>query len=243
MEKIKVIIADDDFPSRYILSQFVQLLPEFEVVGESTNGLELIHLVLKEKPDLVLVDINMPHLNGVEAVKSCKEFFPGLHFIFTTGSDAFAVEAFNLSAIDYILKPIEKTRLFVALEKFKKTIQLQIKQVENVSRKNKHKLSIKTNNTFLYLSLEDMFFIEKEGRKSILHTATDRFETSESLQDLEGRLPDFFYKSHRSYLVNLRKIEKIVSFGESYQAYFSATDKVAHISKLKINEVYGLMES
>jgi two-component system, LytTR family, response regulator len=243
MEKIKVIIADDDFPSRYILSQFIQLLPEFEVVGESTNGLELIHLVMKEKPHLVLADINMPHLNGVEAVKSCKEFFPGLHFIFTTGSDEFAIEAFNINAIDYILKPIEKTRLFVALEKVKKSIQLQSMQVENVPRKNKNKLSIKSNNTFLYLPLEDMFFIEKEGRKSILHTAHDRYETTESLQELAGRLPDFFYKSHRSYLVNLKKIKKIVSFGESYLAYFSTTDKVAHISKLKINEVYELMES
>lgn len=243
MEKIRVVIADDDFSSRYVLSQFTQLLPEYEVVGEAANGEELIALVIKEKPDLALVDINMPNVNGVEAVKVCKEILPSVQAIFTTGYDEFAVEAFNISAVDYIVKPIERNRLFLALEKAKKMIQLLKLQTKSVIQKSISRLSIKSNNTFLYLPVEDMFYIEKEGRKSILHTAQERFETTESLQELEERLPDYFYKSHRSYLVNLNKIEKISASGESYLAYFSAAHKVAHISRLKINEVYGLLGS
>ncbi|MED3573729.1 LytR/AlgR family response regulator transcription factor [Cytobacillus praedii] len=239
MEKFRVIIADDDHPSRMILMHFIQLLSEYEVVQEASNGEEFIQLVMKEQPDIVLVDINMPGLNGMEAVKICKERLPSLQVIFTTGYDEFAVEAFNISAADYIVKPIERTRLFIALEKAKKLIQLN--SGRNQLKKTVNKLVIKSNNTFLYLSVDDILYAEKEGRKTILHTKNSYFETSESLQELEGKLPNQFYKTHRSFLVNLKKITKIVSSGETYLAYFNGTEKIAYISKLKINEVHRSM--
>lgn len=235
MKELKVIIAEDDLPSKTLLYHFIDLLPDYKVVGEATNGQELLQLVKEEKPDIVLVDILMPGMNGMEAAKVCKQLLPSIQVIFITGSDKFAVEAFTLSAVDYIVKPIENARLFVALEKAKQSLQLQ----EHIDAKPNYnyKLVIKSNNTFIYLVFDDILFIEKEGRKTILHTEKDRFETLESLQELEERLPDFFYKSHRSYLVNLRKIEKIEPSGESYLAYFGVPDKTAYISKLKINEV------
>lgn len=243
VEYIKVIIADDDRSSRTLLSHFIQLLSDYTVVAEASNGEEFIDLVMKEKPEIVLVDISMPVLNGIEAVKVCHEVFPSLQVIFTTGHDEFAVEAFNISATDYIVKPIERTRLFMALEKAKKSVQLQKKLALNQIRKSSNKLAIKSNNTFIYLAIDDIIYIEKEGRKTILHTSNDRFETTEALQDLEGKLPESFYKTHRSYLVNLTKIIKIESSGETYLAFFIGSEKVAHISKLKINEVHGLLGS
>lgn len=238
MEKFKIIIADDDRSSRTILSHFIHLLSEYQVIEEVSSGEELIQLVIAQRPEIVLADINMPGMNGVEAVKICKERFPGLQVIFTTGHDEFAVEAFNISAADYIVKPIERTRLFMALEKAKKLVQLYRNADQ---KKNRNKLAIKSNNTFLYLSVDEILYIEKGGRKTILHTANSQFETSESLQELEGKLPAHFYKTHRSYLVNLKKIIKIESSGETYLSYFTGTEKVAYISKLKINEVHGLM--
>lgn len=240
MDKIRVIIADDDLSSRTILVHFTKLLHEFEVIGEATTGEELIQLVMKEKPDLALVDISMPDLNGVEASKVCKEIHANLQVIFTTGHDDFAVEAFNISAVDYIVKPIERTRLFIALEKAKKMIGLQ-KRVENTAPKNITKLAIRTNNTFLYILTKDILFIEKQGRKTIIHTELEQFETSDPLQNLMERLPDHFYKTHRSYLVNLKKVAKIEASGETYLAYFYGTEKNAYISKLKINEVQELL--
>ncbi|WP_102273924.1 LytR/AlgR family response regulator transcription factor [Cytobacillus massiliigabonensis] len=239
MEKYKVIIADDDHPSRMILMHFIQILPEYEIVQEASNGEEFIQLVMREEPEIVLVDINMPGLNGMEAVKICKERYPSLQVIFTTGYDEFAVEAFNISAADYIVKPIERTRLFMALEKAKKLIQFN--NGSNHLQKKANKLAIKSNNTFLYLSVDDILYAEKEGRKTILHTINSHFETSESLQELEGKLPSHFYKTHRSFLVNLKKITKIVSSGETYQVFFNGTEKIAYISKLKINDVHKSM--
>lgn len=243
VEKIKVIIADDDPPSRMILAHFTELLPEYEVIAEAANGEELIRAVVKERPDLALVDINMPGINGIDAVKACKDFFPAMQVIFTTGHDEFAVDAFNIAAVDYIVKPIERSRLLVALEKTKRLIQGQ-RNLETKSGKNlslHRKLAIKSNNMFLYLSTEDILYIEKEGRKTLVHLVNDQYETTDSLLELEGKLPEHFYKTHRSFLVNLKNIIKVVSTGETYSAHFTGTDKVAYISKLKINEVYGLL--
>lgn len=239
MEELKVVIADDDLSSIALLSYFIELLSEYKIVGQASNGKELIEVVMKEKPAIALVDIQMPLLNGVEAAKICKERLPSLQVIFTTGSEDFAVEAFNISAIDYIVKPIEKVRLFIALEKAKQSLQFQARTENKPVIKNK--LAIKYNQATLYLTIEDILYIEKEGRKSILHTEEDRYESLDSLQELEDRLPDFFYKTHRSYLVNLRKIIKIKSLGETYIAEFAVPEKLAYISKLKIQEVHRLM--
>lgn len=239
MENIKIVIADDDRPSRLILTLFIQVLQEYEVVAEAETGEELINLVMAEKPDIVLVDISMPGINGIEAVKVCREIHPDLEVVFTTGYDEYAVEAFNISAADYIMKPIEQARLFKALEKARKSLLLQY--VER--RRYSSKLAVKSYNTYLYLQIDDILYIEKERRKTILHTVRERFETSEALQELEEKLPAFFFKTHRSYLVNLKKINKIESYGETYLAYFPDSNKTAHISKLKINEVHNLMSS
>lgn len=236
---MNVIIADDDLSSRTILSQFMQLLPEYKIIGEVSSGEELIDLVMVKLPDIILVDINMPGLNGVEAVKSCKKILPSLQVIFITGYDEFAVDAFNLSATDYIVKPIERSRLYIALEKAKKSLELQ--KLQNIQR-GSNRLAIKSNNAVIYLSFDDILYIEKEGRKTIIHTSNDQFDTTIPLQELEVKLPKDFYKTHRSYVINLNKINKIKHSGNTYLAFFNKTEKVAYISKLKINDVQSLME-
>ncbi|MHC0038882.1 LytR/AlgR family response regulator transcription factor [Pseudoneobacillus sp. C159] len=237
MEKLTVILAEDDDSSRLLLSKFIEALPEFEVIGEASTGEELVDLVMIKHPDLALVDIHMPVINGVEAVRVCKKIFPSLQVIFTTGSVDFAVDAFNVSAVDYLVKPIERLRLYVALEKAKKSIRLE----HNISKKVLSKLTIKSNNAFIYLDIEDILFIEKEGRKCMIHTVDNQFVTTQTLQELIEQLPGYFYKSHRSYIINIRKVEKIAPFGETYLAYFASEKKVAHISKLKINDVHQLL--
>jgi len=239
MEKWKVIIADDDQSSRTLLRHFTQILPEYEVCGEAANGEELIELAKKEDPHIALVDINMPGINGMEAVKACKEANPSLQVIFTTGYDEFAVEAFNISAADYIVKPIDRLRLFMALEKAKENVKLQ-KKLD--AKGVKTTLTIKSNNRFFRLAIDDILFIEKVSRHTLFHTVHEQIETTDSLQEIEETLPDYFYKTHRSYIVNLNKIIQIESSGKTYMAYFAGTDKVSYISKLKINEVYALME-
>ncbi|GGJ58282.1 two-component system LytT family response regulator [Anoxybacillus voinovskiensis] len=233
MKQLKIVIADDHDSSRKLLRHFVSLLPHYQVVGEAANGEELVQLIANEKPDIALVDIHMPNLDGMKAVKSCKELFPTLQVIFTTGCEDFAVEAFNVAAADYIVKPIEPPRLFSALEKARKLIQLH----EQKEQKKAKRLDIKLVNSILFLPMEEILFIEKESRKTVIHTSDEKYETNEPLSELADRLEPFFLKTHRSYIINLKKIIKIEAVGETYWARFACCDKVAYISKLKIHDV------
>jgi two-component system LytT family response regulator len=143
------------------------------------------------------------------------------------------VEAFKIAAVDYIVKPIEPTRLFNALEKARKFIQLY----DQPEKRRSKRLDIKLQNSILFLPMEDILFIEKESRKTVIHTKDEKYETNEPLNELETRLDHYFLKTHRSYIVNLKKVIKIEAVGETYWARFSNSDKVAYISKLKINDV------
>ncbi|MFF2447149.1 LytR/AlgR family response regulator transcription factor [Neobacillus sp. NPDC058068] len=241
MKNLKVIIVDDDLSSKTLLGHYIQLFPGYVLAGEASSGEELIELVNKKKPDIVLVDINMPGINGIEAAQLCKKMVPALQVIFTTGYDEFAVEAFNLSAVDYIVKPIEKVRLLIALEKAKIGLQLHKRLEAKQGAAALNKLTIKSNQAFLYLAMDDIVYVEKEGRKSIIHLEAEQVETADSLQDIAKRLPKYFYRTHRSYLVNLRKIVKIEAYGETYLAHFADSEKIAHISKLQIQTVNRLM--
>ncbi|KJE26888.1 response regulator [Geobacillus kaustophilus] len=237
MNDLKIVIADDDASSRSILRHFIHLFPNYDVVAEATSGEEFLQLVLQEQPDIVLVDINMPGLDGMEAVKICRQLFPALQVIFITGYDEFAVEAFEVSATDYIVKPIERTRLFYALEKARKLIEMA-KQCAAVKAKQPSKrLGIRSKNSIVLLPMEDILFVEKESRKTVIHTANERYETTETLNEIERELDNCFFKTHRSYIINLKKIVKITQVGETYLAHFFDSEKVAYISKLKFHEV------
>ncbi|WP_096155089.1 MULTISPECIES: LytR/AlgR family response regulator transcription factor [Bacillus] len=243
MENYKIVIADDDDLSRKILHHFVSLFPNYEIVAEAERGDQLVELVKKQKPDIILVDINMPVMDGVEAVKECRKFATNVQVIFTTGYDEFAVEAFNISVADYLVKPIERIRLYKALEKAKisLTVHESIQQIKN--RTPVDKLTIKSQNSIAYVPVDEILFIEKVARKTIIHLRESSLETTDSLQDLEQKLPEYFYKTHRSYIVNLRKIIRIESLGETFVANFTSSKKVAYISKLKITEVQSLISN
>jgi two-component system, LytTR family, response regulator len=241
LNQLTIVIADDDLPSRTLLKEFINLFPEYQIVGEASNGEELVNLILKERPNIALVDINMPGINGVDAIKSCKESLPSMQTIFTTGYDQFAVEAFNLSAIDYVIKPVDRIRLYSALERAKKNLSLYHTNKSNLSNTTVQRISIKSNNRLIYLTTDDILFIEVESRKTIVNTHMNSYETTDTLQEFETRLPDYFYKTHRSYLVNLKKITLIEPSGETFLAHFKHSSKVAHISKLKINDVQALI--
>ncbi len=241
MENYKVIIADDDRFYRIVLAHFLQMLPNIKVVGEVADSDEFILKVVQEQPDFVFIDINMPGVNGVEVVKTCKTLFPELQVIFTTGYEEFAVQAFMMSAADYIVKPIERNRLYFAIEKVLINIKRQQYSPKNKVPKPTGKLIVKQNSSYFFLIMDEILYLEKEGRKTIIHTRNKQFETNESLEEIEERLSSFFHRTHRSYIVNVSHISKIESLGETNLAFFRNSEKTAQISKLKLNQIQEFM--
>lgn len=242
MNPIKVLIVDDNLDSQEILQFFVEQLPDFKIIGICNDGEQLVESVMMHKPDLILADINMPKKDGVQAIKECLLFNKELKFIFITGYDDYAVEAFNLSAIDYVVKPVEKARLYVALEKAKQVIG-QSHHHTIIDKPDKSSLlPIKFNGSIFYVPLNDILFIEKSGKKCMIYTTTSIFETYENISELQTQLSNNFFQTHRSYIVNLKKISHITPKNETFLVYFPNSDKYAHVSRLKINELQGKMK-
>jgi two-component system LytT family response regulator len=231
---MKILIAEDNEASRKLLKQLIKHVPNYQVVGEAINGEDLINKVVIEKPDIVLVDINMPLLNGMDAVKSCKKIVPSLQVIFITGHDEYALEAFGVHAIDYIIKPIGRDRLYTALERASsfKNPAVIIEQPQI-----KKDLMIKQHNEYSFVPLEEIIFIEKAGRKSVIHTLNKKIEFNEALTNLEEILDSRFVASHRSYIINLEYLSKIEVSGQTYQAHFKHYKETAKVSKHKLVEL------
>lgn len=245
MKPIRVMIADDNEDSIEIIKYFIQPLAEFELIGICEDGQALLEEVMVKSPDLVLVDINMPQMNGMDCMKKCLTVKPALKFIFITGYDEFAVKAFELSAVDYIVKPLEKTRLYIALERAKQACKhLKLKETESETSAEMKRLPVKFNGSIYYVPIEDIIFIEKSGKKCFIYTKAKVYETYENIGDLYSYLTaQEFFQTHRSYIVNFKKISHITPKNETYLVYFFDVQQYAHISKLKIQEVQQKLQS
>jgi two-component system LytT family response regulator len=233
----KVLLADDHQDSLEVVEAFIKEHPNFEVIATCNDGEELVSKIAIYKPDIVITDVKMPKLNGVEAIKKAMQFNEKLKVIFVTGYDEFAVEAFNMEAVDYIVKPVELPRLYAALEKTQIDSRLKVLTTMN-SRK---KLPFKFNGSMFFIPYDDIFFIEKTGKKCLIHTKEGTFETYERISILAQLLDESFFLSHRSNIVNLDNILYIKPKNETFLAYFRNFDKHAHISKLKIKEIETLL--
>ncbi|MFE8699973.1 LytR/AlgR family response regulator transcription factor [Cytobacillus sp. FJAT-54145] len=227
--KIKLIIAEDNLDAQEIMIRFIHPLKDFEVIGVAENGENLVELVANKKPHLIIADINMPKLNGIDAISACIKIQPELRVIFTTAYPEYAVDAFDLNAIDYVVKPIKKERLYVALEKVKKLILS--------SYIKRSILTIKMDRVSYFIHLSSIICIEKANRKTIIHTIDQTYETNESLESISEKLADQFFRSHRSFIVNLDYISHITLEGDSYFAHFRNYPHYAHVSKLRVNDL------
>ncbi|KZZ84959.1 LytR/AlgR family response regulator transcription factor [Bacillus sp. SJS] len=235
MRTLRIVIADDKLESLKIIQHYIDQSEDFKVEGICRDGLELIEKIQYSSPDLILADINMPKKNGIDAIKECLQINPDLKFIFITGYDDYAVEAFNLSAVDYIVKPVKPVRLFTALYKAKNLLERQASSLPSPHKR----LSLKSAGSIYYIPFNDIIFIEKLGKKCFVHTPSQVYETYEGIKTLYERLDHSFFLSHRSYAINLNRVSHITPRNETYQVFFSGYLHHAYISKLKINEFHS----
>ncbi|MEB1805886.1 MAG: LytTR family DNA-binding domain-containing protein [Bacillaceae bacterium] len=230
--KIRVIIAEDNADAQEIMVSLIKPLKTFEVIDIVDNGESLLESNVDLRPNLIIADIHMPKLNGIEAMSSCLKINPDLKFIYTTAYDEYAVKAFDLNAVDYVMKPIKKDRLYIALEKVK-TLLFKKDQIEK-----KKILTIKMDNTSYFIHFSKIICIEKVNRKTVIHTEEQKYQTNESLESIIKRLNSHFMRTHRSFIVNVNYISHIALEGETYFAYFRKYPHIAHVSKRRINQLY-----
>jgi len=238
---MQVAIIDDEPLAREILQSYLQKIPATELVGTCKNALEAFTLLNKQPIDLLLLDINLPEILGTEFLKTLKN--PPL-VIFTTAYSEYAIESYELSAIDYLLKPISFERFLVAMNKAKEIIgPVKIKTKTQLDAKN---LFVRSKGKWIKIDLTKLWLVE--GLKDYLRLwiNDERITIHNTMKNFEEQLAAFpnFIRIHKSFIVNLNFIEevennlvktksKMISIGSTYKSNFI----VAFGSYHKINKI------
>ena len=237
MNRIKIVVADDDQASINMIKSFVKDLSDFQLIGQCVTGEQLIEEVMVKKPDLVLTAITLSKKNGMQAIKECLSFFSPMKVIFIADNNEYAIEAFEIAAVDYIVKPFTQERLDRALERAYHIISFERDKIATEHKSQQKVLPLRDQNATFFIPLSDIYFIEKVGKKCLVYTAIEIYDTNETMARILERLNASFFHAHRSYIINLAKISQITPQKESFIVHFNDMDKRAKISKLKINEL------
>lgn len=215
---LTVLLVDDEQPARNRMKLLLEELDNhIEVIGEAANGKEAIMKVHELQPDLLFLDIQMPVLDGFDVADLLGEGRPPI--IFITAYDDYALRAFEVHAVDYLLKPVRKQRLKKALDllddlTYRKqqddSIRKLLNDFESVKRFEVQKLPVTYKNEVLLLDLDKINYIEADGKLTWIHIDDKRFRANFTLVELENRLSDYpFMRIHRSHLVNLNHVHKL----------------------------------
>ena len=202
---IRAIIVDDEPLALDVLETYIAQLPELELVARCENALEAREVLKQHDVDLMFLDINMPQLTGIDFVKTLSV---KPNFIFTTAHPYYAVEGFELNAIDYLMKPIPLERFMKAVNK---VINMQLGETSAPEKKKENFIFVKADKKLIKVNFYDILYIEGLKDYVIIRQKEGRIITLHTMKSLEAKLPDHIFKRiHRSYIVNIGAIDAIV---------------------------------
>ncbi len=235
MTALRILIADDERPAREYLKKLISRIDEAEVVGEAENGLDAVESIKTLQPDLALLDLQMPELTGLEVVRQIPdEKMPLVAFV--TAFDNYAVQAFELNAIDYLLKPVELARLRETIDRAAqrlekadwrdvvgRRVEAAAETLEGASGSGFLKrIPVRMREDIYLVPVDEIASIVADGELLYLTTADrTKYTINYRLKDLEARLdPDIFIRLSRGALANLKMVERITPFaGGTYIIY------------------------
>jgi two-component system, LytTR family, response regulator len=229
--KISALIVDDEQPARDELAYLLKNFPDVGIVGQGKNGVEAVSLVRELSPDLVFLDVQMPGLDGFGVIKKLLDRNARLpYFVFVTAYDHYAVRAFEVNAVDYLLKPIERNRLEKALQRVQGMMEASatasqkldrlVQMIEERPAAQSSKLVVKSGNRMVLVDSSDIIYATiEDGVIRIVTKDLDGQSNFRTVEDLQNNLdPNMFWRVHRSYLVNINRIKEVVPwFKSSYQ--------------------------
>ncbi len=221
---VRLVVVDDEKLARERVKGFLGKIPDVEFVGEAEDGSAAIELIERENPDLVLLDVQMPGGDGFSVLRSLKD---PPHVIFATAYDEYAIKAFEVEAIDYLLKPFTRGRLVDAIERVRQRIdegsaRADAAALARVAEPNKayaKQIPVHTARKILVLPVDEILWFAVESRLVYAHVDGRAYMTNFTLRELEERLdPEVFFRAHKSRLVNLEQVKEIARwFGGRYR--------------------------
>jgi len=219
---LTALIVDDEQLASAELAYQLRDFPEIEVLGTASNGLEAVQMIEDLRPDLVFLDVQMPGLDGLGVIRKLQERkVPLPYFILATAYEQYAVEAFRLEALDYLLKPVDRERLALSVERARRGIQAKPAPTETraAPRPAPHraKLLVRCQNRNLVVDAADVAYATiNEGLITLVTTALEGQSNYRTIEELQSALdPALFWRVHRSYLVNINRIKEVIPWFKS----------------------------
>ena len=212
---VTVIIIDDEAPARDLIRRYLQAYPDIEITGEADNGFAAMKLLREQNPQLMFLDIQMPKLTGFEMLELVDDP-PAI--IFSTAFDQYAIRAFELNAVDYLLKPYSKERFDAAVQKALTRIHSGTSERPEIQTLRNAvvppsgaliRIAVKDRQQIHVIPVDGIVYIEADGDYVKLHTADKAFLKEKTMKYFEESLPQQFIRIHRSYIVNVNEVAKI----------------------------------
>ncbi|HXV59534.1 MAG TPA: LytTR family DNA-binding domain-containing protein [Vicinamibacteria bacterium] len=217
---LRALVVDDEELARQELCFLLESIPAVDVVGQAGNGIEAVGLIEELSPDLLFLDIQMPGLDGFQVVRRLVDLPAPPHLIFVTAYDQYAIKAFEVNAVDYLLKPVEKSRLKEAVSRAAKKkreglpIQDQLERLLGALERGtrQRRLVVKAGERYMLVDDSDIVYASVED--GVVTVVTDHVtgtSNARTLEELSASLdPNVFWRVHRSYIVNLERIREVI---------------------------------
>jgi len=209
---IKTILIDDEALARDVVKHYLQSYPDIEIVAECSDGFEGLKAITQHQPDFIFLDIQMPKISGFEMLELVEKH-PAV--IFTTAFDEYAIKAFEVNAVDYLLKPIEKARFDQAMQKLpsklaKGETSNQLLDTAALSPAQNNRIVVKSAGVIKIIPVAELNYIEADDDYVKINTALGNFQKNKTMSFFEQSLdPAQFIRIHRSYIINLAQVTKI----------------------------------
>ena len=224
---ISAIIADDEKLAADELAWQLKEFEDIDIIATVSNGIEAVKIIQDLEPDLVFLDVQMPGLDGMGVIRKLREKnVPLPHFVMATAYDQYAVEAFRWEALDYLLKPVDKERLTVAVDRARKAVADRAKSAPPADLPppkpalQRTKLLVKSNHRNFIVDAQDVVYATiDDGLITVVAANLEGQSNYRTIEELQSNLdPDMFWRVHRSYLVNVHRIKEVIPwFKSSFQ--------------------------
>lgn len=245
LHKLKALIIDDESLARSIIKEYSNKISELEIIGEAQNGFEGVKMIQQFSPDLIFLDIQMPKLNGFEMLELIDET-PAI--IFTTAYDEYAIKAFEINAIDYLLKPFSFERFSGAVNKVlsrtnDKNEKTNFAKLTSSTIESTNRIIVKEKSELIFIELDEIYFLEAMDDYVRIHTSKGKFLKKQTLANFEKQLPPaIFVRVHRSYLIAIKKMKKIYLLEKGSHEILLQNDLRIPVSKTGYQLLKNLVE-
>jgi two-component system LytT family response regulator len=238
---MKSIIVEDEFLAREELKYFIKNYSSIEIVDEFEDGIDVIKFIQQNEVDVIFLDINIPSLDGVLLAQNISKFSKKPYIVFITAYKEHAVEAFEIEAFDYILKPYSESRIISMLKK----LEMNHNRPKDTSHKSKitNKINLWKNEKIIVVDIDNIYYCIARERVTHVFTKDEEYSVNLSISDFYNTLPkDEFFRCHRSYIVNISKIREIIPwFNNTYNLKLQDIDYEVPVSRSNLKEFKQIM--